>query len=276
MTGRTRIALALGTLLLLAGCLVAPGRFASTLDIRADRTFTFTYQGEVIALDPDKAMKSEGISSDSGMDDGDNAFDEQDAAFQQIAYAGQNGKGGSGKGAGNAPPDRGKDAAPDFSDAQRDDRGKDDEAKMQAIAEALLKEKGFRAARYVGNHKFEIDYAIAGTLDHGFVFPFNTDAELVFPFIAIELRGDDRVRVKAPGYANEESRGRGGMGGMGGGKTDVASQLDGSFTLTSAAPIISQNQEDGPKRLPDGRQQLVWKVNSLTTQAPMAVIRFGK
>ena len=35
----------------LASCVLAPGKFVSTLKIDADRHFTFTYVGEVIALD---------------------------------------------------------------------------------------------------------------------------------------------------------------------------------------------------------------------------------
>jgi len=47
-----RIAIAMAAPFLLAGCLLAPGRLASKLDIRADRSFTFAYQGEVIVFDP--------------------------------------------------------------------------------------------------------------------------------------------------------------------------------------------------------------------------------
>ena len=46
-----RAAGALAVFLLLSACLVTPGKFVSTLDIRADRSFTFTYKGEVIASD---------------------------------------------------------------------------------------------------------------------------------------------------------------------------------------------------------------------------------
>ena len=37
--------------LLLVGCILSPGKFTSTMTINADRTFAFTYQGEVIASD---------------------------------------------------------------------------------------------------------------------------------------------------------------------------------------------------------------------------------
>ena len=46
-----RLALTLAAPLLLASCLLSPGKFVSSLDIRKDRSFTFTYQGEVIAAE---------------------------------------------------------------------------------------------------------------------------------------------------------------------------------------------------------------------------------
>ena len=52
-----RIAAASCLPLLLAGCLLAPGRFTSSLDIRADRSFTFAYQGEVHAVASDGDME---------------------------------------------------------------------------------------------------------------------------------------------------------------------------------------------------------------------------
>ena len=46
-----RIAFALAAPLLLASCLM-PGRFAATLEIGRDRSFTFTYAGEAIVTNP--------------------------------------------------------------------------------------------------------------------------------------------------------------------------------------------------------------------------------
>src|SRR3546814_20775113 len=68
------------------------------------------------------------------------------------------------------------------------------------MVEAFSKEKGVRKISYAGDGRFMLDYEISGTLDHGFVFPFNTDAEVAVPFIAIELRKDGVARVKAPGF----------------------------------------------------------------------------
>ena len=122
-----------------------------------------------------------------------------------------------------------------------------------------------------------VDYSITSRLDHSFIFPFNIDAQAIIPFLAIEVRADGKVRVQAPGFANGDKSGGigGGMGGgMGGpGAPDAGKALDGTFTLTTNAEIVSQNQEEGATDTPRGKQ-VVWKVNSLTKTAPMATLRF--
>lgn len=241
---------ALAALLMLPGCLVTPGTFTSTLDIRADRSFAFAYKGEILASDMDKALGSggeddplEGVAPPEGKD---SAYSQ--AMLQNIA-----------QGQSKAP------AEPAF------DKGSDDAAQMQAMAAALTKEKGFRSVQYLGDHKFAIDYAISGRLDHAFLFPFNIDAQIVLPFVAVEMRGTDRVRVKAPGFANGFDKSQG-PAGMGGGGDDAAKALNGTFTLTTDAEIVSQNQEDGATSVPEGKR-IVWTVTPLTSDAPAATLR---
>jgi len=248
--------------LLLTSCLLVPAKFTSTLDIKADRTFTFTYLGEVQMLKtskPDDPM-TEGM--DEGGDDQSWRDDpgESEAQLFKIAAAPK------------AKP-KGKAAKPDenFGDSP------EDATKLRQLAQTLQGEYGFRSVRYIGNRKLAIDYRIKGTLDHSFVFPFNPDGEVMFPFLAIELRGKDRVRIKAPGFANDEAAstsagGLGGMGGMAGGESPGA-LLDGSFTLTTTADVVSQNQEEGAQTQPDGSKKIVWTVNPNTRDAPMAVLR---
>src|SRR5436305_2070124 len=45
------VAFALAAPLMLASCLFVPGKFESALTIHADRSFTFAYVGEVMAVD---------------------------------------------------------------------------------------------------------------------------------------------------------------------------------------------------------------------------------
>ena len=58
----TRWLLALAAPLLLASCL-APGRFAATLEIGRDRSFTFTYVGEAVVTNPASSVQ---ISTEGG------------------------------------------------------------------------------------------------------------------------------------------------------------------------------------------------------------------
>jgi len=236
--------------LLLTSCLLEPTRFVSTLDIAPDRTFTFSYVGEV------RLMESQpDLPTPAGTDDSDESADKPDSTeARYIAIAATD----NGAEAANATLADGGDSP-------------EDAAKLELLAEALRSEYGYRAARYIGNRTLAIDYRISGTLDHAFTFPFNPDGEVIIPFIAIELRGKDRVRMKAPAFANDDSKANPASGMMGGG--EKPSLLDGTFMLTTAAEIVSQNQEDGAERLPDGKRKISWKVDGNLRDAPMAVLR---
>ncbi|MEZ5656853.1 MAG: hypothetical protein R3E04_13410 [Sphingobium sp.] len=217
-------------LLALSACLLTPGKFTSSLDVRKDGSFTFAYKGEVIAKDFADSMKGLGPNRSDNEEDAQ----EEDASFRQIAST---------------------------SDDQEDGKT----AKMQAIVDALMKEKGYRSARYVGGDTLEIDYEISGMLDHSFLFPFNADAQVILPFVAVEVRKDGKVRIQAPGFGEGDNK-SGGMGGKGG-----MEQREGSFTLTTDARIVSQNQENGSTGTARG-EKIVWQITPLTRIAPMAVL----
>ena len=233
-----RIALSLCVPLLLFGCVLTPGKFVSTLTINADRSFTFAYRGEVIAVDPQPGGDLKAAEPPTSEPEGQPI---KSSWLRPIA-----------------------ETKPEKPDA---------EAKNRAIAEALSKEYGYRSVLYQGKGKFLIDYAVSGTLTHNFLFPFNSDAEAVLPFLMVELRANGTVRVKAPGFANDAKADKTGMGQMAGG--DVASYLDGIFTLDTNAEIVSQNNEDGATKS-GGRSAIKWRATPLSKDAPSAVLRFGK
>jgi hypothetical protein len=213
-----RIVGALAAPLLLAGCLLTPGKFTSKLTVNADRSFTYSYVGEVYVIDQDMNLTD--------------ASDKAKAAETAKKKA-------------------------------------EAETKNRAIAEALSKEAGYRSVRYLGDGKFLIDYQVSGRLDHNFIYPFNLDAQAIIPFVAVELRANGAVRVKAPGFANESKDQAGPMSGMGG---ETGGKMDGSFTLDTDAEIVSTNNEEGPIAA-GSRKSLVWKVSPLTRDAPTAVLR---
>lgn len=218
--------------LALAACLFLPGKFESTLTIHADRSFTFAYRGEVVALDIPGAMSevTAGLA-DNGTDTG-------------------------------TAPDAARKAAEKAAEKAKK------EAEYRDIAVKVAKEAGYRSVEYRGDGIFYVDYEISGKLTHNFVFPYNQDAGMIFPFVAIELRGKDMVRVKAAGFARQENKGRG-MSGMG---DDTNTRLDGTFTLITDAEIVSQNNEDGAQA--SGANRTVkWKVTPTTSDAPMAMLK---
>jgi len=247
----SRLGLALLMPVLLTGCFLAPGKFTSNLTVNADRSFTYSYVGEVYGFDPDQAMK--GMGDDKG-DDGDDAKS-SDSALRKIADQD------------DATKDHGDGGK---ADDRADDRARTD-AKNREIAAALSREQGFRKVDYVGDNKFLIDYRISGKLDHTFLFPYNLDAGIIIPFVAIEVRANGTIRVKAPGFAND-NKDTSGFGSMAGGASKATSKLDGVFTLDTDAEIVSQNNEDGAQSA-GGRKTINWKATPLSSTPPMAVLR---
>lgn len=223
--------------LFLFGCILTPGKFVSSLTINKDRSFSFLYQGEVIAIDPSEEM-TKGMKSDVD-DDAPKGGEKTNPAADETK--------------GNAS------------------QQKDTEAKRRAVAEALSKEAGYKSVKYVGKGKYVIDYAISGVLTHNFIYPFNHDAEIIFPFVMVEVRAGNTVRMRAPGFADgSDSRNKTGMGSAGG---DASKALDGVFTLDTDAEIVSQNNEDGPASA--GKRKIIkWRATPLAKDAPSAVLRF--
>jgi hypothetical protein len=227
-----RILVALALTLALPSCLLTPGKFTSGLTINADRSFSFTYVGEVIAVDPSSEMKGLSSSETSAAD----ATDEEKkaAADKKVEVAKANAE---------------------------------LETKRKAMADALAKEAGYRSVRYQGNGKYLIDYAISGRLDHSFLFPFNSDAEVAIPFIAVEVRKDGAVRIKAPAFGKSAK-----PGGMDLPMGDPTSLAEGVFTVTTDGEIVMHNNEDGVKAAA-GKKALIWRVTPLSKDAPVAVLR---
>lgn len=230
-----RICLALLAPLFLTSCLLTPGRFVSTLDIRKDRSFTFTYAGEVVLLDP----ASEIGSTPPEVAEGEQA---------------------------EAPPPPPAPAEPKAdTPKQVSDR--------RAMAEALMKEEGYRSAEYLGQGKFRIDYAVTGTLDRGFIYPFNTDAAAVFPWIAIEVRKDRTARIRALAFGEGSTNAAASMP-LPNPSDSPAKERAGTFTLTTDAELVMQNNEEGVAAGPGTR--VAWTITPTTKTVPTAVVRFAQ
>jgi hypothetical protein len=211
--------------LLLAACLFQPGKFSSTLDINADRSFVFTYLGEIQVADMEKMTEGMTPTSD----------DKESAPPAEVKPKGMT------------------------------------EAEKAALAETLAKEVGFRKVEYRGDDIWFVDYRMVGMLTHSFLFPYNLDAEMIFPFVVIEPRANGTVRMKAPAFA--KSSGQPGAAALPTGDMGSNTRIEGDFTLTTDAEIISQTNEDGAATGADGRKTIRWRITPQTDTAPMAVLR---
>lgn len=243
------IALVLVAPLVLVGCAFSPGKFTSSLTLLADRSFTFSYQGEVIAVDFASEM-AKGMGDAFKDDDEDKKEGTSTTAMLRAATW------------------QDKDAANEAKPGGEDDSVEDEakkEAKFKAIGEALTKEAGYRSVTYKGKGVFLIDYQISGKLTHNFLWPYNIDAEVIFPFVVVEMRGKDQIRVKAPAFGDDDSpaKGKG---------DDSKAKLDGTFTLVTDGELVSQNNEDGATSA-NGRKTVVWKATPLSKDAPIAVVK---
>jgi hypothetical protein len=234
------LALLIAAPLILTGCLFTPGQFVSTLTINKDRSFTFTYKGEVHAID------LEGMGDGLGsLDDAAETHGDEEQTGDAVKTV-------------ESPADKAKQSAE--KKAKRD-------AELREVAIQLAKEPGYNSVQYLGDNKFSVDYSISGTLTHSFLYPFNQDAAMIFPWVAVELRGKDTVRVKAPGFAKQERSGSEMTG-------SSESKANGSFTLITDAEIVSQNNEDGAKS-EGGKRVIQWNVTPITKEAPSAVLRLN-
>lgn len=231
--------------LLLTGCLLSPGKFTSTLDITRDGRFTFTYAGEVEIIDSETFSRQMKGTAD--------APEEEESEGKK----------------------KGKDDAVEAAAEATDEENLTPEqvdAKRREWAAELMKEQGYRSVVYKGNDVFEIDYAISGRTDHSFVFPYNFDAEVLFPFIAMERRANGTVRAKAMGFGDNSSSAM--EAAKGGAGADSAGKLtpNGIFTLTTDAEVVSQNNENGVTR-ENGKTVIRWTVRGQPKDAPTVVLR---
>jgi hypothetical protein len=244
-----RFMFAAAAALMLSSCILSPGKFVSTLHIAKDRSFTFTYVGEVILLDPAAAMQQGMQEGLAGMGDAPAGGEEGDVVSNVSDDS-------------NLMEDPGSStpAAPAAETAQQ-------VAEAKAVAEALSKEVGYRSVEYLGRNKFRVDYAMTGKLDRSFVYPVNLDAKSIIPWIAVEVRKDRTARIMAIAFGEQDS----GMGSAA--KPDSQpKEREGTFTFTTDAELVMQNNEEG--MAPGPGKKVVWRVTPTSKTVPTAVVRF--
>ena len=275
----SRIVAVLAAPLLLTGCLLTPGKFASELALMKDGTFSYSYAGEIqmLALSKLAAMGSKASdefepqpcygAADEIRECTDSELAEQRAQWDAEA---------------DERAARKADEAEQFKTMFGGVDPSDPEA-AEELAEHLQRQKGWRKVEHKGDGLFQVDFAISGSLSHDFAFPTVEGLPIGSAFVNVILRKDDKVRIEAPGFS---ARGAGNplqamMGGMMGlANLDAPEGEDqpvpivpteGTFTIVTNGEILANNTDEGAVARGDQRV-LVWQINPRTEQMPTALI----
>jgi len=266
--------LALGCLWL-AGCMLLPGKFGSEMTVRSDGTFAFSYQGDIhlVALSKlaDEA-KSQGEFAPSTCYD-DDTGEERPCTEDELAS--QRADWEQAKAAGSA---KAKEEAETMK-ALLGGIDPTDPKAAEEFAVRLRRQAGWRSVIDKGDGRFEVDFAIAGRLDHDFSFPTIERMPIVSPFVTAIRRADGTVRVEAPAFA-AGAKGAPMMGMLGAmaqadPKLQGLPQLDGTFTLVTDGEILANNTDEGPQTGTTGKR-LSWRVDARTAAPPSALIKLGR
>ena len=270
--------LACGLAALLSACFITPGKFVSTLDIRKDGHFTYTYKGEIYMLafaalgeaDKDEEFTPATCYSDD-------TSDEQECTPEELTQQ----------------REEWNDQAPDRAARRKREADEmraflggidpDDPKAPEKFAEKLSRQAGWKSVIHKGSGLFDVDYSVNGNITYDFTFPTMEQVSNSNPFLQLALRKDGTVRLDAPafgGSASDPLR----LAALGKGLGDKSSSNDmpnmpkmsGTFTLTTNATILSNNTDEGPQADSAGKK-LQWSVGGVETRAaPMALIQLQR
>ena len=239
--------------LLLAACILMPGKFASSLDLARDGRFSFSYKGEIHFVSP------------SQLDDKKEGEDTKPA---------------------------GKDAEAAQMEAMMGGMNLSEPKTAEEFARKLARQNGWRSVKSMGNGQFDVDYAISGTLTHDFTFPVIDGLPQAAPFVQVIRRSDGSVRVNAPAFSSgadgsplrnfarmgameEANKGADKGASTGKSKGPKLPVLDGPFAVSTDGTILANNTDEGPQASANG-SLMSWTVNDRTESAPSALIGLSK
>lgn len=290
-----KFAAALGAaaiLLVLAGCMVLPGRFTSDLALRRDGTFTFHYKGEIVLAALAQGSKSAAVEHIPAepfeqQPCTDPATDEaHDCTAEEIAQ--QRSKWNDAQRERKAAKAEENAQSRKMMQSMMGGIDPDDPKAAEAFAQRLARQQGYTSVVSKGQGKFEVDYTASGRLDHDFTFPTIERLPMVMPFVSLIRRADGSVRIDAPAFsttaANPVMPGLGAMGNMKGTAKSGAKPgtqgppvAEGTFTVRTDGQILANNTDEGPQaEAPSGLTRLEWKVDGRTSSAPTALIKLAK
>ena len=272
----------------LSACIVSPGAFEASLDLRREGQFTFAYRGEIYLLalsqlaDMASAADAEGgeFVEQPCYDDGD--FEERTCTDEEIAEQKESWE--------ETAAERKKSAERD-AEAMKALLGGIDPADPEAaeeLAARLRRQEGWKRVDYRGDGLFDVEFEMTSRIGHDFAFPTFERFPMSNSFVVATVRLGNTVRIEAPGFATQGGGGnpfQGMMTGMAGvfGAAAAAQpdsdipklpEVKGTFRIVTDGEILANNTEEGPVAS-TGSQVLEWTINRRTQTAPMALVRLG-
>lgn len=255
--------------MLAAACILAPGKFTAQLDLRKDRGFAFRYTGEILMIPLMKSSKDEAFEASDCHEE--QSLDERPCTADELAQQKTDWEESR--------------AAKKKSDAQAAQMllGGIDPSNPESgneIAAKLRRQAGWKKVEYLGDGKFDVDFAIAGKLDHDFTFPTFEGFPMSNAFVQVIARQDGTVRVDAPGFGPQAGGQAmaGMMSGMASGSEETGgpvSLADGSFAIVTDGDVLANNTDEGATSAPTGKA-LTWKINPRTPAAPTALVKLTR
>ena len=286
ITGRRGGLMALVTAasLLLSACLLMPGTFTASLDLRRDGSFTYRYDGEVVMLGLTRLAQAGREASGPFKPAACHAEDEP-ARTRPCTSTELDNQRRAWEQARAARAER---------DKQQSEQAKavlggidpTDPKSAEELADRLRRQAGWKRVEYKGDGVYLVSFETTGRLTHDFTFPTVERLAMANAFVTVIRRADGTVRVDAPGFGGQSGlTPMLGMMGALSGKSATANKdgagspalptANGRFTLTTDGTVLTNNTDEGPRAVTGG-QALEWPVSSRSAVAPMALIRLGQ
>jgi hypothetical protein len=277
------VAFVMAASLALAACIVSPGKFESTLDVRRDGTFTYSYNGEIylLALSRLAEMSAQTEGEQEFVETpcyDDETFEERACTEEEIAEQREYWE--------LEAQTRKQNAEREAQQMKAFLGGIDpsDPEAAEELAARLRRQEGWKRVEYRGDGLFVVEFSLSSRLGHDFVFPTLERFPMSNPFVIANLRQGNSVRIEAPGFANPDGgnpyqamMAAGAVSALPGAAAAQASpfpEMDGTFRIVTDGRILANNTDEGPSQ-DAGGQVLEWSVNKRTQTAPMALIQLG-
>jgi hypothetical protein len=273
--------------LALAGCFLQPGKFTSTLDLRKDGTFTFTYNGQIYMLALSK-LAEESAKADAAAEFTPGPCTEGDLKERKCTAA-------------EIAEQKRKWEEEKQEKLKQDQQNRqvmramlggidpNDPKAAEELAGHMRRQAGWRSVAYLGDGLFQVDFSITSKLTHDFAFPTLEQFPMNDFFVVVTRRQDGSARIEAPGYSPQGGTNPMGalMAGMSGlptaasptsGKVEAQSpsmpEIEGTFQIVTDGQILANNTDEGPHAGPGG-QVLQWRVDKRTAAGPMALVKLA-